>query len=166
MKFKQKLLFKLRKQQQIDQNETDFNLSELGGHMNLLLDLIDEKVNDLREFHRRKLEALGITDSIDSSFVNMSRNNIDKRETAKLADPIFNLSSRELNETEKRVLSKGLKFGIRPKRVDKLDILTKFEDFAQSFSWLSSEEKKNDPIRAKLDSKTNFYSQLQTMTDE
>ena len=119
-----------------------------------------------RIISRRKLDALGITDSIESRFVNMSRNNKDKRETVKQADPISNLLSRELNETEKRLLSKGIKFRIRPKRVDKLDILTTFEDFVQSFSWLSSEENENDPIRANLDSKTNFYSQLQTITDE
>ena len=47
---------------------------------------------------------------------------------------VFNLSNRELNDMEMKVLSKGLKFGIKSKRINKFEILSRFEMLAQSLN--------------------------------
>jgi hypothetical protein len=95
----------------------------------------------------------------------MRRRGIDKREQVELANAIFNLSSYELNETEKSALNKGLKYGIKAKRVDTYEILARFEMLAQSLNSLPIAEK-NDIHRAELNPKNNFLSQLQSKADE
>ena len=81
-----------------------------------------------------------------------------------LADPIFNQSTREL-EIEARVLRKGLKYGIKAKGVDTFEILARFEEIAQPLNHLPIKEKE-DGLRANLDTKSNFFRQLQAMADE
>ena len=82
--------------------------------------------------HNKKLFNLGINptpfeESADR-FVNRER----VRETEiEFFQPIFNLSNRPLNEIEKRVLSKGLRFGIKSRKIDTYEILTRFELVAQ-----------------------------------
>ena len=82
-----------------------------------------------------------------------------------MADPIFNLSSRKLNETESQLLSKGLKYGIKAKKVDKFEILARFEELAASLYHLPI-YKKYDPLIANLDNKSNLFRQLQVSAEE
>ena len=137
--------------------------------INLLLELINEKraivTREVKAIHEAKLLELGIQQQIKTQFVNKRRQRIDKREAVKLAEPIFNLSSWELSETETRLLSKGLKFGIKAKRVDEFEILARFEVLTKSLDYLEISDK-TDQLRANLNSKSNFFQQLQEMFNE
>ena len=137
--------------------------------MDMLLNLTREKTEQIRSeqlrIHKHKLAKIGIFDRVDSKYVNMRRRGMDKKESVELADPIFNLSARTLNDIEKHVLIKGLRYGIKAKRVDTFEILARFEVLAESMVKLPILTKV-DRLRANLNSKTNFYRQLQGMADE
>ena len=119
LRFNFKKLNALVKDQQQVQNKIDLNPQHMLSQcdMNLLLKLINEKIaivtREVKAIHEAKLLALGIQQQINTQFVNKRRQRIKKREAVKLVEPIFNLSSRELSETETRLLSKGLMFGIK-----------------------------------------------------
>ena len=91
---------------------------------------------EITERHAKKLSALGINmyTHVDSNFVNKKRNRVDKVEEFVDKETVFNLSSRKLTEIELRVLSKGLKYGIKSKRINKFEILSRFEMLAQSLN--------------------------------
>ena len=61
------------------------------------------------------------------------------------------------------MLNKGLKYGIKSKKVDTYEILARFEVLAQSFKWLelTPNEKNANELRANLNDKNAFYQQLQ-----
>ena len=167
LRFKYNLLTKLSAEFQEHQNRLDFTLDQVD--MDMLLRLTKEKRDQIREVQNEsntsKLAQLGILEPVDSKYVNKSRRGIDKIETVELADPIFNLSSRILTDIEKRVLNKGLKYGIKSKKIDTFEILARFEELAESLNYLPIAEK-NDALRANLNSKSNFFRQLQVMADE
>ena len=75
--------------------------------------LANERENNVREeasaIHDKKLRHLGFVQHIDDRNVNKRRRGIAKYELVKLADPIINLSSRQLDEKETAILSRGLK---------------------------------------------------------
>jgi hypothetical protein len=108
-------------------------------HWEQLHEIIDFKIARVREeileTHKKKLGSLGIHQAtrVDDTHVNKGRNRIDEIEN-ETADAIFNSSDRELTEIEKSVLSKGLKFGIKQKRVDIYEIMSRFEELAQSLN--------------------------------
>ena len=53
---------------------------------------------------------------------------------------IFNHSSRILTQTEAIVLKKGLKYGIKSKRIGECEILARFEELAQSLNKLKTKD--------------------------
>jgi len=80
---------------------------------------------------------------------------------------IFNFSKRTLTEVETSVLNKGLKFGIKNKKIDTYEMMTRFEELAQSLNWLEiNPAENNDPLKANLSNKSTFIQQLQQMTYE
>ena len=167
---KNKLDKDLQKKLQEHQNSLDLGPNKLDQvHMDELIRLSNakrEKIRrELNKIHNNKLAKLGIRERIDSKFINKDRRGINKRENVEMADPIFNLSSKHLNDNESRLLSKGLKFGIKAKKVDTFEILARFEELAGSLNYLPIAEKE-DPIRANLNSKSNFFRQLQGAADE
>jgi hypothetical protein len=139
-------------------------------HWTRLLSFVQEKVEriryELNKKHKQKLRRLGVepTYNIDDKFITKRG----KKTSQELQEPIFNISSRALSEIEKRVLSKGLKFGIKPKRIDTYEILARFEELAQSLDKLeisdNNEEKAN--LKANLNSKSGFLQELQTLAFE
>jgi hypothetical protein len=50
------------------------------------------------------------------------------------SDAVHNKSNRELRNIETLVLEKGLRFGVRNKKVKKFEILARFEELAQSLN--------------------------------
>lgn len=153
-----------------DRIQMDLNLEQ--PDIDTILALEREKISKMRaelaETHKRKLSKLGVIDIPDDRHVSKRRGGLDKVEEVDMADAIFNLSTRELTDLETRVLSKGLKFGIKAKKVDTFEILTRFELLAESLDFLpikeNSENERN--ILADLNSKSNFLQQLQTMSLE
>ena len=86
--------------------------------------------------HNDKLNELNVRSfiQVNSNFVNKSRNKIDEIEEIKDKQTVFNLSSRSLSEIELQVLNKGLKYGIKNKKINKFEILSRFEILAQSLN--------------------------------
>jgi hypothetical protein len=66
---------------------------------------------------------------------------------------------------ERRLLTKGLKYGIYEKKVDTFEILARFEQLAQSLNRLEI-VKNNDEKKANLDRKNSFLQNLQSMAFE
>ncbi len=99
--------------------------------------------------------------------INMRRNNINKSEAIVNTDTIYNYSNRILNATETCVLNKGLKLGIRNRKIDSYEIISRFEELAQSLNWIEFKPiPTNDPLKANLNNKSTFIQQLQQMTYE
>jgi len=120
---------------------------------------------ELSEVHTSKLSRLGIQPKVNEKFVNKNRRGMKEKEEVNCADCIFNLSKRVLTDIEKRVLSKGLRYGIKSTRIDTFEILARVEEFAQSVNHLEIADT-SDELKANLNSKTSFFRQLQLMTDE
>ena len=120
-----------------------------------------------KQIHTRKLEKLGITIThvIDSKFVNKRRNNIEKIEELSNKQSIFNYSSKLLSAIETRILEKGLKYGIKNKKVDKYEILARFEQLAQTLNKLEINNT-DDERKTVLDKKSAFLHELQSMAFE
>jgi hypothetical protein len=70
-----------------------------------------------------------------------------------------------LTETEEEVLSKGLAFGIKNKKVDCYELLARFEVLAQTMNRFEIAEKGHE-LKANFNSKSAFFKQLQTMSSE
>jgi len=72
-----------------------------------------------------------------------------------------------LSLAKTNVLNKGLKFGIKNKKIDTYEIISRFEELAQSLNWLEINlVVSNDPLKADLNSKSTFLQRLQQMTYE
>ena len=125
-------------------------------HWNKLNEFKDLKINKIIDLktktHNKKLEQLGIKVDlfINTKFINKSRNNIDQAEEIINKQSIFNISNRKLTPTETKVLEKGLKYGIKNKKVDSYEILTKFEQLAESLVGLEAKQN-NDSRLANID---------------
>ena len=135
-----------------------------------LTEIIESKITSIietkKQIHARKFEKLGIKQlEVDSKFVNKRRNNIEKKEELSNKQSIFNYSNRTLSDIEIRILEKGLKYGIKNKKVDKYEILARFEQLAQSLNKLEIKDT-NDERRTVLDNKNAFLQQLQSMAFE
>ena len=97
----------------------------------------------------------------------MRRNGIEKNESILNASSIFNFSKRTLTQTETSVLNKGLKFGIKNRKIDSYEIIARFEELAQSLNWIEISPADNkDPLKANLNNKSTFIQQLQQLTYE
>ncbi len=138
-----------------------------------LQELVEEKKAKIRtevaETHRNKLIDLGIEENINipSKNINMQRNKINTKETIINSNTIFNFSKRELTTTETSVLNKGLKFGIKNKKIDSFEIISRFEELAKSLDKVEHKPViSKDPLRANLNNKGTFIQQLQQMTYE
>ena len=85
----------------------------------------------------------------------------DEVDNLKMADSLFNLSNVKLNEKEKKVLSKGLKFACKNVKIDSFDLLVSFEIACQQLNRLPI--KKNDDAidKLKLNEKQAFYNEFQ-----
>ena len=158
----------IQKQIQIIQNEL-FDISpEDWKQLQALSEQKSNKLkNKLTKRHNKKLNNLGINtiNNIQDKNINKSRNKIDKVEAYNNAQIIYNISNKQLSDIETRVLQKGLKYGIKNKKVDEYEILSRFEQLAQSLNRLpiaaQTEHKKTA-----LDPKNNFLQRLQTMAFE
>ncbi len=117
--------------------------------------------------HNKKLESLGIKIdlTVNNKFINNNRNRINQVESINNKQNIFNYSNRQLTQTETKVLEKGLKYGIKNKKVDSYEILARFEQLAQSLDKLPAKQN-TDPLLADTDSKAACMKQLQTMATE
>jgi hypothetical protein len=78
---------------------------------------------------------------------------------------IKNLSNRELSKIEECVLRKGLKYGIMRKILDTYEILTRFEQLAQSLNGLEIFQSKDELVRS-LDAKSLLFKDLQSFAFE
>ena len=85
----------------------------------------------------------------------------DETDNLKMAESLFNLSNVKLNEKEKKVLSKGLKFACKNVKVDSFDLLVNFEIACQQLNRLPI--KKNDDAidKLKLNEKQAFNNDFQ-----
>ena len=81
-----------------------------------------------------------------------------ENEQVKFSNNIFNFSERVLTENEKRVLNKGLKFGIKSK-VDVYEILCNFEILAQKLNKIDIVETNADSD-LKLNAKDDFDTKM------
>ncbi len=160
---------RLKKQLQTIQNNL-FNLTpEEWNKLNELKDLKTTKIIDIKtKTHNKKLEQLGIKVDlqVNTKFVNKNRNNIEQVEEIVNKQSIFNISNKILTPIETKVLEKGLKYGIKNKKIDKYEILTRFETLAQSLVGLETQNNNKDSSLKNIDSKTAFFKELQTMATE
>ena len=133
--------------------------------------LVEERVSKITAqvevTHRKKLQALGIEE-----YMVVNSNNIIVRKKKPTVESentncIFNYSTRRLSTLETNVLKKGLKFGIKNKKIDTYEIISRFEELAQSLNWLEINPAiSSDPLKANLNNKSTFLQQLQQMTYE
>ena len=130
-----------------------------------LIDLLNDKKQRVGEetesIHDYKLRRLGAIMNVDSRFVTKRVNN----NTLISADAIYNNSSYQLSDIEHRLLSKGLQYGIKEKKVNEFEILARFESLAQSLKDVPTCEQTNE-LRANLDPLNAFLNTLQGMAFE
>ncbi len=164
LKFKRKELRSCKEKLKELQNKC-FNLDP--EEWTFLQDLIEEKTRTLGEEvnagHVNKLINLGV-----SLPQHLRNNNVTKRKKDQevvVGNVVYNLSHRELTEVDTCVLEKGLKFGIRNKKINQFEILARFEELAQS---LNNEEmvEEADELRANLNTKSAFFKELQKLSSE
>ena len=165
---------KLKNKKKLEKSlhETQNSISDLSTeHWTELQTVVEAKVAHVietkKQIHARKLEKLGITTThvVDSKFVNKRRNNIEKIEELSNKQSIFNYSSKILSAIETRILEKGLKYGIKNKKVDKYEILARFEQLAQTLNKLEINNT-DDERKTVLDKKSAFLHELQSMAFE
>ena len=77
--------------------------------------------------------------NVDSAFIKKSRNKTDIIETNLNKKSVFDQNN-ILTEDETKLLSKGLKFGIRDEKFNYFEILTGFEECAQNLSSIKINE--------------------------
>ncbi len=89
----------MERELQNDLNALDFVLEQ--EHMDNLLNFVNQKMTKVREqqrqCHASKLEKMGTIDLMDTKHVNMNMRCNDKTREVKMANPIFNLSARQLH---------------------------------------------------------------------
>ena len=131
---------------------------------------VEQTKQEQKELHNNKLTRLGVLPRIDDKNVNTTKRGIekDRREAnnsaAFMSDAIYNFSNRELSDIEKSVLRKCLKFGIKAKRVDTFELLARFEELAETLNPLPIAEHSKSKYQADVNSKNNFFRQLQIMS--
>ena len=121
-------------------------------------------INKVQEKHRSKLERLGLktfTYNINSILVDSSRNNLDSINLYSNKKRIYNESNRKLTQPEIDLLNKGLKFGIRDKKVNEFELLSRFELLSQRLHSHKIAES-TDERKTRLDNNTAFLKSLQT----
>ncbi len=125
---------------------------------------IETTTANLESIHNRKLLKLGVIRQDVLTNNNVATRDTRTKRKEKLTI-VHNHSDRQLADLEHKALSKGLKYGIRSKKVDEYEILSRFEELAQALDKLEVKEK-GDELRSNLNSKASFYQQLQTMSAE
>ena len=157
----------LHNSKQKDFNTINFTLTP--GEWQDLNVLMDDKVHYIRiqtqSRHNKKLRNLGIniTKSYTSEGTLTKSRDFYKDTSAK--NIVYNLSDRTLSQIEINVLKKGLKYGIKSKKVDTYEILSRFELLARSFDKLEIVEEE-DELKKQLDSKNSFLQKLQSLAFE
>jgi len=132
---------------------------------------IQNKTNNIIEIktlvHNKKLKNLGIKVDlqVNCKFINKQRNQIASTELIKDRSSIFNLSCRQLNQTETQVLEKGLKYGIKNKRIDTTEILVRFEQLAKSLDKELTATNQDNRF-TQLDNKNACLKIIQSMATE
>ena len=127
------------------------------------MSLIEEKTEimnkEIGRIHSDKLT------NINDQNVDKRRNGTSKNELNDCADSIFNLSSRTLSEIEKQVLNKGLRYGIRERKINEYELLARFEELAQTMNGFTIVENINEQ-QANLNTKQTFFRNLQQLSTE
>ena len=104
----------------IKRHQSVLGLKPTHQHWLAILAFTERKVEKVKreqqETLSNKLFDLGVMERVDDKFVDKRDRSTNKTDNVKLAEAIFNLSSRELSEIEKRVLNKGLRYGIKAKK--------------------------------------------------
>ena len=125
--------------------------------------LTEEKVEQIKqeqaENHNNKLARLGLLPRIDDKHVNTARWDTDKNAGENKLS-MSDLSSHDLSEVEKNVIRKGLKYGIKAKRVDTFDILSRFEELAETLDALPIAETKKSKYQVDVNDKNNASATL------
>ncbi len=113
--------------------------------------------------HTNKLFNLGVTNNIDAT--NVTARGRKAKDSTTNRDSIYNWSDREISQVKKEILKKGLRYGIRNKKINQLEILSRFEELAQALNDVDMVEGK-DEIIADLNTKTMFFKDLQKLSTE
>jgi len=152
---------------QLQNNLFELTVEQWSQLQTLSTEQAEKEVAKKVQKHNKKLRKLGVNINInvDSTFINKRRNNIEATESITNKQSIFNLSKRVLNPSETSVLEKGLKYGIKNKKVDKFEILARFEQLAQSLNKFTAISNKDENM-VDLDKKNAFFNQLQAMAFE
>ena len=113
------------------------NIKKLGAKLESTLDNLRTSVSYLDFQHLTSFMALNNVKSLQRSEVvqNQKLERLKQEYLSNGIDPdkvIFNFSSYELNDIEKKVLSRGLRFGIRPDKLNYCQILTPFENWVKN----------------------------------
>ena len=113
---------------------------------------------EITDRHAKKLSALVIKTYviINANFINKEHNGISRVEKSIDADTVVNKSKRALSETELTVLKKGLKYGIKSKRIDKFEILSRLEMLAQSLKQLPHKPTELSDASVETDDRRNI----------
>ncbi len=163
---KHKVKHRLQRELQILQDGLIWKLSDIEWLQlqSITNNKIETTTANIESIHSRKLLKLGVIrqDVLTSSNITSRGPRTEKKE--KLTT-VHNHSDRKLSDLEIKALSKGLKYGIRSKKVDEYEILSRFEELAQALNRLAVKEK-GDELRSNLNSKASFYQQLQSMSTE
>jgi hypothetical protein len=132
--------------------------------IDLLKDFKKERTIKIALDHEQKLKKLGIKKKSIIDSTNITQRG--KKTTNLITqDAIFNLSYHSLTEPEKRVLSKGLKYGIVEKKMDTYEILARFEQLAQLLNRMDIAPQQ-DERRDNFDPKNALMQNLQGMAFE
>ena len=98
----------------------------------------DSKLSKVRDVHNKKLHNLGLQNRYQCH------------------DPVFNYSSYELSDLEKRLLAKGLNYALPPVKLNYGDYMTLFELFYCEIQKLLIEDHELEKVRTKI--KKEAYS--------
>jgi predicted GIY-YIG superfamily endonuclease len=116
--------------------------------------------------HTEKLSRLGVDKRVTQDTTNVTRRKgSEKIDKFNERSAIFNFSNKTLSEEQKNILSKGLSYGIKAKRVDEYDLLARFEQLAKTLEGLEMAEEENG-LKAPLNNRQVFLQKLQTMAFE
>ncbi len=97
-------------------------------------------VLEIESIHSRKLIKLGVIRQDVLTNTNVASRDTRTKRKEKLTIVHYH-SDRQLTDLEHKALSKGLKYGIRSKKVDEYEILSRFEELAQALDKLEVKEK-------------------------
>ena len=122
------------------------------------------KMNTTRKLNNLNIQLTTNDIIVNPQFVNRRRNNMEKAELEPSFKPVFDLSG-ILDEEEKKLLGKGLKYGIKNKNFNQFEILARFEEFAENITKEEVVSVPNDDryVTTPVDS---FLQGLQTLAYE